>query len=1198
MEKQFSYRIVKIGGKAAAVALTAFGLLAGAAHAQSSSVFLGTQYSSTASGYLNAAGLFNAELSAASLAIHLEDVNSAWNCNSCDGYSWSVGSRNTYAVSQNRGGDIVYQDSVNYTVLSRNRFSASFTGETTVTNQSVAESLTYTLDSNVLFSGTANRAAVFTANSFSNIVDGTYGTDYYFGTGASVSNLSRGLNAYSWTPDIYGGTSEYYWTHFYFNSGLAGGVAQDFAVDIRGNAYFDGNNTINGDVSTYGNYIRGSNVVFNSGYISGDINYENAGTVYLNGTSQGGLWVDGNVNFGRHDGVLNLANWTTINGDVSANDITNATVNFQGSGEIAGGVNSIKAINVLANGSLVRLNTWGGDTTVGAINYSADQAAVQVNGMLTGNVNMNGHYSKLTLLDRNGTAEGGANGMNGVLDFGMYKSNQALASADTYGKGTLEVGDNVNVKFSDDPTAGIKLTNADNATVVFSGNSTVTGDLGSADASKHNTPYQIYAGTTNGGTGGTVTFNGRVYVGAGNLNIGPSNNTVWLNGGLTGNLVFGVTTPVSAEGTAYNTYGDGGVGGDWNGAGTVKLADNQTITGSITTIADGTGTMLFMGSSAYANSIGASDKKLASVVFNAGTAGTSAAPVQSTITGNVYANSVTIGNGTAYTKATMTAGAHVLGDNLTLAGPNTTYVADAAFNTAFSKIAATGMLSNATASRVTVQGGNVVTNGATLKFSVDTNNDGTTKESTSSWIKTSGTGTLVMNHAEKVELNLLGSLKNGASLGLIQTGVNGTLVGPASTVDNSFVITTAATETSAGLVMTASRTNDVYITKSATLGHFSNAAAQRLGELGFAGKAGRYSDDMQVVFNKLDIDQWGYGNNAANLATQVKRLAPIANASAEQSALAATTGALNAVGERLSVLRGDSKMAGTDGNGRQLGSDQTGWVKLLGGTYSAKSIGQYDGFKSTSSGLAAGADTKLENGVVGAMFSYASTSINQKDFRDGDTGRMGSNTLALYGTQEYGDAYVEAALARTQHNLGSNRVTAIDRVANANVDFSQNSLKLGAGYRVAIDGDRNSILTPMISLQSDKLKQDAYSETGADALSLKVDGRNASRTRTSLGLRYNTSFVNAGTTFYPEFSVAANRNSGMGNTDVVASFAGDTSATKFTTTGAVLPRTSYSLSAGLRFATSKTTEVQVGYRFEGGSGISANAAQVRAAWAF
>lgn len=1166
MEKQFSYRIVKIGGKAVAVALTAFGLMAGSA--QAAEVLLGSSLT----------------------ALAPDDGTTRTGANYNPGDYWVVHYNPTasYGVATSRTGDIFYANTVTFSDSNLTAYNVYPWGSNPVTG-----TIGFLNDNNPYIGIDAQRTGTFVANAFGNIADGTDANNYHFGAGTTVSDAGRGEKAYAvgtyWT---YGGNADGAYSITVYG-GTAAGVTTSYAIDIDGDAIFYGNNTVNGDVSSAGNYIRGSNVVFNSGLIYGDINYETAATVYLNGAAQGGLDVTGSVNFGGHDGVLNLANNTAIFGDVTANSVANATVNFAGNGLVSGEVGPIKAINVQGNGSWVQLNTVSGNTQVGNLNITADQAVVEVNGQLSGNVNLNGHFSKLALVNR---ADETSAGMTGVLDFGMYKSNQSLVSPDTYGKGTLEVGNGVDVTFSNDPSEGIKLTNADNATVVFSGNSTVTGDLGSADSSLHNTPYKIYAGA---GTS-TVTFNGRVYVGEGNLNIGPSNSTVVLNAGLTGNLVFGTGTPESAEGTAYSSYGDGGIGGTWGDGGTVKLAHNQTITGSITTVTDGTGTMLFQGASAYANDIGASDYRLASVVFNSETAGSSAAPVSSTITGDVWANNVTIGNGSAHTKATMTAGDHVLGDSLTLAGANTTLVTDAAFNTTFTKDSATGMLSNATAARLTVDGGNVVTNGATMKFSIDTNNDGTTDQSSSSWIKTSGTGTLVMNSAEKVNLNLLGSLKNGASMTVIEAGVNASLNGPASsgTTDNSYVITTVATETSAGLVVTASRANDVYITKSGTAGHFSNAAAQRLGELGAAGKSGNYSSDMQVVFNKLDIDQWGYGNNEANLATQVKRLAPIANASAEQSALNTTTVALLTVGERLSVLRGDSKMAGTDGNGRQLGKDQTGWVKLLGGNYSAKSIDQYDGFKSTSTGLSAGTDTKIKNGVVGAMFSHAKTNITQQDFRSGDAGQMNSNTLAVYGTQEYGEAFVEGALARTQHNLTSNRLTAIDRVANANVDFGQTTLKLGAGYRIAIDGNRNSVLTPMVSLQADKLKQDGYTETGAGALSLRVDERSLNRTRASLGVRYNTSFERSGTTYFPEVSVAANRNNGMNNTDVVSSFAGDTSSTKFTTAGVVLPRTSYSLSAGVRFATSKTTEVQVGYRFEGGSGVAASTAQVRAAWAF
>lgn len=1185
MEKQFSYRITKIAGRAVAVAMSCMVALAVATSANAGDVWLGTSYS----------GVTPNDGATQSSATWW-DGSDSWQIN----YTRTA----SYGVNVSRAGDIFYGTTATY-----------WDGSLRPLNAQTSTSFdTYWNTPDTGYWVDAQRAATYMVNNFGNIVDGG-ANNYYFGVGTTVSDINRGEKASTDVTYSDWGTSGRVTFGFYTGSAAAQN-SNGRAIDVAGAVSFAGQNVVNGTVYASGVAVNGNNVVFNGdihGYngtsnVAGTgvtLAFGAAGSAYLNG----GAKLYGNVDFGGHNAVLNLSSGSgvyaegTSVGSISGAGTNNSTLNFEGDGYVAGAVDGINAVNVKGAGSLVQLNADSGNTQVANLNYSADQAVVAVYGNLTGNVNMNGHYSKLNLVNR-GDQSVQTSGMTGVLDFGMYKSDLALTSPDTYGKGTLEVGDNVNVTFSNNPANGIKLTNADNATVVFAGNSTVTGDLGSADASNHNTPYKIYAGATNGGTGGTVTFGGRVYVGAGNLNVGPSNNTVLLNGGLTGNLVFGTGTPVSTDSNAYSTYGDGGVGGTWGDGGTVKLADNQTITGSITTVAAGTGTMLFLGSSNYLNNIGADGANLAQVVFNSEANG-----AQTTIHGDVYANNVTIGNGGVNgnaTTATLVSGrsvAYHLGDQLTLANNNTTLnLFDAA---PAASTDGSGRLSGASGSRVDVGANGIATNNASINFLVDagslTTHNGSLISPTSTVLTT--TGALIMSGSEKIGVTYLGSAKNGAKMNLISAAsANGS--GSASFVvtDNSSLVMASTVSkvpvavglSTAGLELTVSRTD--YDTAAGTASHFSSAAAKVLSARAATGT--NYSSDMQSVFNKLDLNQWGYGDTQAHLATQVKRLAPIANGSAEQAALGASTVALNAVGERLSVLRGDSKMAGTDGNGRLLGSEQTGWVKLLGGTSTVNSIGQYDGFKTNSSGLAVGADTKIENGVLGAMFSYANTSITQQDFRSGEAAQMGSNTLAVYGTQEYGEAYVDAALAHTSHSLDSNRRTAIDRVANAKVDFSQSSLKLGAGYRFAIDGDSNSVLTPMVTLQSDRLKQDAYAESGAGALALNVDGRDTNRTRISLGLRYNTSFVSSGTTFYPEFMVAANRNNGMRNTDVVASFAGDLSAAKFTTPGVELPRTSYTLGAGLRFATSKTTEVQLGYRYEGGSGVSGSTAQVRAAWAF
>lgn len=1167
MEKQFSYRITKIAGRAVAVAMCALTGLALMSGAQAADVYLGSSYST------------------GTPVDGTTRTGAQW-CG-CDIWVNDYYATGSYGVAASRAGDIFYGNTVTFSGTDSVAFNNYPWGSNPVTGNYY-----YLNDSSPWVHVDAQRTGTYLQNTFGNIVDVSTSpvNNYYFGAGSSVSNTSRGEKAYAageyWAWGDYG----YYSIQVYGGAAAYAGTAN--AIDINGSATFDGNNQINGSVIADGGvYIRGSDINFN-GSITAPIYFSAAGAVSINGGGD----INGTVSFQGHNATLTLSNGSDITGSVINNGTDNGTLNFEGSSSVTGGVGAMNAVNVKGAASLVQLNTVSGDTTVNTLTISADKAVVEVGGKLTGNVNMGGHTSKLELNDR------GGQGMVGTVDFGK------IVNTETQGRGTLEIGSGVNASFG---ANGIQLANAANSTLLFAGSSVVSGVVGSGtDASK--TPYKIYAGA---GTS-TVTFNDRVYVGAGNLNVGPSNTTVELNAGLAGHLVFGAGTPVSSlSGDAYTTYGDGGlVGQDWAvdpAEGTVELADNQTITGSITTGVPNAGHMKFMGRSAYSNSIGASNAKLASVTFNAATPDIDEAPVVSTIAGDVFANLVTIGNGSAYTTATLTPGAHILGNNLTLAGPNTVLNLHGAFNSEFGPNAENTKLSSVGFNQVEVQAGNITTTGATLKFAVDAGDvtaaNGAVLAGTSSRLSTNG-GAVNLHDGANVHVALMGSVANTntdrPAVALI-AGTADLVLGTSENVSlthNSFVLREAGALTlrqntsTDDLELVVNRTAEIYKESSATVGHFSNAAADRLGALAAAGED--YTSDMQTVFNKLDIDQWGFGNTQANLATQVKRLAPIANASGAQAALASTTSVLTAVGERLSVLRGDVAMAGLNGNGRQMGAENTGWVKVLGSSNKAAAIGDYDGYKVTNSGLVAGADAKVGNGVVGGSFSYVSSNISQQDFRLGDTAKLNSGTLAVYGTQEYGDVFVDGALAFSQHSLASNRATAIARIAQADVDMNQTTLKLSAGYRIGIDDSKVNVLTPMVSVEAASLKQKAYTETGAGDLSLNVDSKNVSRTRTSVGVRFNTTIEGASTTFYPEFMVALNRNNGMRNTDVVANYVGDTTATSFTTTGVVLPKSSYTVGAGLRFATSKTSEMQIGYRYEGGNGLSGSSAQVRGAWSF
>jgi outer membrane autotransporter protein len=720
-------------------------------------------------------------------------------------------------------------------------------------------------------------------------------------------------------------------------------------------------------------------------------------------------------------------------------------------------------------------------------------------------------------------------------------------------------------------------------------------------------------------------------------------------------------TPIGASSTDYLTFvsntasGDvddlvptgilaGTVVTDGNSSrdGSVNVANGKMIYGPVTTETNGVGRLNFVGGTTLQDSIGTNTLRLNEVTFHADTTDSTNLPITSgdvtvNIGQNIYAVTTKIGDSTTAangTTANITANVF-LGNQLILNSHSTPNVilntAGAVTRSEQSAVTAgtavslvdfdhtknaNGTLSGATATDSTTGSGPITTNGSTLNFAV-ANGAGATP-----WTSTAGGGlvnttgsssitgaagsSLIMTGTESINLSLLGSLRDNETYTLINT--DGGSIANLTTLntnlrDNSYIIDTSILAMADGdLVVKFDRIADVYVTRSGTSGHFSNPAANRLAALGVAGTG--YTEDMQVVFNKLDIDQWGYGNNEANLATQAKRLAPVVNSYASQTAFAATSSSLDVTSERLAVLRGDSKMAGSDGNGRQMGSKDSVWAKVVGGTRSMDSVtsrgNSYDGYRTTLSGLAIGVDTQLENGVVGLTANFMNSSVKQKDFRTGDSSRMGSYGVGLYGTQEYGAAYVEGNLAYNWHNLDQARSTVVGRTANADIDMRQLTARLAAGYRIALDDKPQSdhVLTPMISVEWGNLKQKAYAETGAGDVGLRVDGVTTNRVRASLGLRYNTSFVNGATTYYPELSAAWNTQSGINGTDVRAGYIGDADGTKFTTNGVSLPKSSYSAGAGLRFATSRTSEVQVRYGYEGGKGLDAHMGQVKATWAF
>ncbi len=878
------------------------------------------------------------------------------------------------------------------------------------------------------------------------------------------------------------------------------------------------------------------------------------------------------------NGVVNLGGnftGTAINYNSNANGTVRLAAGNRIEASVTTGTNDSGTLTMLGGTQSVSGNVGAAGAGLATVNAGVNGAVTTFNGMVHATTLQYTGNGRVLLNGANGGSS--TAGLVGTVNFGSG------------GTGDLQIGDNVNLTTG---LAGIQFANANNARMTFNGSSTVTGVLGAAATGNtlaNSTLGSIYAGVA----GEAVTFKNDVYVSGSTFHVSGT-GTVNLEGDLYGPLVY------DADGTVNVSNGK-----SIRNDGTAALGTVTTTVGNGTT-----GTLNYLGNTTLANDLGAVGAALKAVNFHSSGA---VAAVGQTLNKNIYAATTTIGNATTGTTANITANVF-LGNSLTLAASNVTIntaqqdvaqvaggarISGANANTltfAHTKEADGRLSTSATVTNATTGTGAITTNGATLNFSVAAQpwaaNAGGEKAATSAI--GGGAGTLVMNGNENVNIALLGSLKNGQTHTLINVGA-ATTTQTGTATDNSYVIDSVLSRVNGDLVVTFNRDAQSYVSKSATAGHFSQAAATRLGTLAAVG--GNYSDDMQRVINKLDLDQWGYGNNQANLATQVKRLAPVSNGSITLSALDAGVLALNTMGNRMASLRADNSLLGIAGAEAEGRDGQ--WIKLVGNNSKQSAQGAYDGYSARTSGLVWGADTRVnKDTLLGLGLSVTNTSVDQQDFRVGQGSTIRSHELAGYGAYQFNqNIYGEASLSYAHHSITGNRLSAIDRMAKADYDANQLTARLGLGYRFVLA--EKQTLTPMLNLESSRLRSDAFTETGADALNLKVNAHTLSRNRSSLGLRYlSESKTDAGTVFRPEFTAEVySDNKGMSQ-NVTAAFAGDLTGATFTTNGVETARSGYKLSAGVSILNSKTSLVQLHYGYDHRTGFANHSARIKARWDF
>ena len=360
----------------------------------------------------------------------------------------------------------------------------------------------------------------------------------------------------------------------------------------------------------------------------------------------------------------------------------------------------------------------------------------------------------------------------------------------------------------------------------------------------------------------------------------------------------------------------------------------------------------------------------------------------------------------------------------------------------------------------------------------------------------------------------------------------------------------------------------------------------------------------------------------AAMIAAVAELTPAA-AAAEQTSVSILSRSLDMVTARLSSLRagaGGPALTARSGGALQLaalGFGATGWRGLSSGAaagragFWARPFGNWekqdqrggrDGYKADIAGLALGADRAVSDVLrLGAAFAYARANVNGAGRGRGDNADLANLQALIYGAWDARETpwFVDAAMTFAQTRYEAAReidIAPVRRRARASYASYQAGLRLGTGYEFALG--RGLTLSPRAEADYSFLYRDDYTETGAGAFNLRVEGRRSHRLTTGLGAALRAEIRRDQLTLVPEASVMWLRDWGARDSRTVAGFAGDLGAGRFSTRAAAPGRNAARLGLGLDVWSDSGWQVSARYDGEFRSGRRWHGVSLNLQWAF
>lgn len=335
-----------------------------------------------------------------------------------------------------------------------------------------------------------------------------------------------------------------------------------------------------------------------------------------------------------------------------------------------------------------------------------------------------------------------------------------------------------------------------------------------------------------------------------------------------------------------------------------------------------------------------------------------------------------------------------------------------------------------------------------------------------------------------------GYIANGALFNVVSGGtgnafaavVDGTAVNSGNTATLTF--TTQKDAGNDDLIVKATRTslNTVVANINST---DAGKIAQNVGTA-IETNAGTGGADYQAVVGVV-----GSLTTADAVNEALQRLAPDVNGSVT-GATFSVQGATNSVMiNRLAKLReGVADVQGAGYSAGHLDNGRAVWLQFYGNFADQSQRKGVIGYDADTYGVAFGSDWMMNDAWRLGIAAHAATTDTDSDH----TGAKNTSDIDHYGVTLYGNVdmdeqlYFDGLLGYTHNRYDTKRrinFGGLDRTARGKFDGNQYNVQVGVGYKMRNEG---WILTPNANFAYSHLNLDSYTETGAGAASLYVNG--------------------------------------------------------------------------------------------------------------